>query len=84
MLVAKPFPGGLNPLKVPLVVLSEAENTNGGLILDKSPEAKHLFHLKANVSHKRDLPNDPRLWVVPPRMNLYIQLATNDAKLLFE
>lgn len=28
---------GLNPLKVPLVVLSEAENTNGGLILATSP-----------------------------------------------
>ncbi|QHO68016.1 DNA polymerase IV [Pediococcus pentosaceus] len=64
---------GLNPLKVPLVVLSEVENTNGGLILATSPEAKHLFHLKANVSRKRNLPNDPRLWVVPPRMNLYIQ-----------
>ncbi|WP_367376416.1 Y-family DNA polymerase [Lactiplantibacillus pentosus] len=64
---------GLNPLKVPLVVLSEAKNTNGGLILATSPEAKQLFHLKANVSRKRDLPNDPRLWVVPPRMNLYIQ-----------
>ncbi|MHC6163717.1 Y-family DNA polymerase, partial [Lactiplantibacillus plantarum] len=32
-----------------------------------------LFHLKANVSRKRDLPNDSKLWVVPPRMNLYIQ-----------
>ncbi len=74
MLVAKPFARGLNPLKVPLVVLSEAENTNGGLILATSPEAKHLFHLKANVSRKRDLPNDPRLWVVPPRMNLGCKL----------
>ena len=46
---------GLNPLKVPLVVLSEAENTNGGLILATSPEAKRLFHLKANISRKRDL-----------------------------
>ena len=46
---------GLNPLKVPLVVLGEAENTNGGLILATSPEAKRLFHLKANVSRKRDL-----------------------------
>lgn len=63
---------GLNPLKVPLVVLSEAENTNGGLILATSPEAKHLFHIKANVSRKRDLPNDPRLWVVPtPHEPLY-------------
>ncbi|KRM94857.1 DNA-directed DNA polymerase [Liquorilactobacillus aquaticus DSM 21051] len=64
---------GYNPLKVPLVVMSEAENTNGGLILATSPEAKRLFHLKANVSRKRDLPRDPRLQVVPPRMNLYIQ-----------
>ena len=31
---------GLNPLKGPLVVLSEAENANGGLILATSPEAK--------------------------------------------
>ncbi|MFB9770534.1 Y-family DNA polymerase [Lactiplantibacillus modestisalitolerans] len=64
---------GLNPLKVPLVVLSEQENTNGGLILATSPEAKRLFHLKANVSRQRDLPQDPRLVVVPPRMNLYIK-----------
>ncbi|KRL05148.1 DNA-directed DNA polymerase [Liquorilactobacillus oeni DSM 19972] len=71
---------GYNPLKVPLVVLSEEKNTNGGLILATSPEAKRLFHLKANVSRKRDLPQDPRLYVVPPRMNLYIQrnLQIND------
>ncbi len=64
---------GLNPLKVPLVVMSEAENTNGGLILATSPEAKKLFHLQANVSRQRDLPQDPRLMIVPPRMNLYIE-----------
>ncbi len=64
---------GFNPLKVPLVVLSEEENTNGGLILATSPEAKRLYHLKSNVSRKRDLPEDPQLWVVPPRMNLYIK-----------
>lgn len=64
---------GFNPLKVPLVVMSEAENTNGGLILATSPEAKKLYHLKANVSRQRDLPKDPRLLVVPPRMNLYIK-----------
>lgn len=64
---------GYNPLKVPLVVLSETQNTNGGLVLATSPEAKKLFHLKVNVSRKRDLPQDSRLQVVPPRMNLYIQ-----------
>ncbi|MFC6181576.1 Y-family DNA polymerase [Lactiplantibacillus daowaiensis] len=64
---------GFNPMKAPLVVMSEADNTNGGLVLATSPEAKRLYHLQANVSRQRDLPNDPRLVVVPPRMNLYIQ-----------
>lgn len=71
---------GYNPLKVPLVVMSEQPNTNGGLILATSPMAKKLFQLKANVSRQRDLPDDPRLIVVPPRMNLYIKknLAINE------
>jgi len=64
---------GYNPLKVPLVVMSETDNTNGGLVLATSPEAKKLYHLQANVSRQRDLPNDPQLVVVPPRMNLYIK-----------
>lgn len=75
---------GFNPLKVSLVVLSEAENTNGGLILATSPEAKKLFHLKANVSRKRDLPQDPRLYVVPPRMNLYIKRNLQINKLFYQ
>ncbi|WP_283679182.1 Y-family DNA polymerase [Lentilactobacillus sp. Marseille-Q4993] len=71
---------GFNPLTVPLVVMSEQANTNGGLILATSPMAKKLFGLKANVSRQRNLPQDPRLVVVPPRMNLYIErnLEIND------
>lgn len=64
---------GLNPLKELLVVMSEADNTGSGLILATSPMAKKIFHLKANVSRQRDLPQDPRIIVVPPRMNLYIK-----------
>ncbi|WP_125979712.1 Y-family DNA polymerase [Loigolactobacillus iwatensis] len=63
---------GLEPLKTCLVVMSEADNTNGGLILATSPMAKQLFHI-TNVSRRRDLPDDPRLIIVPPRMNLYIK-----------
>lgn len=76
---------GLNPLKVPLVVLSEADNTGDGLVLATSPEAKRLYHLKNNVSRKRDLPADPRLLIVPPRMNHYIKmnLAINQLFLRF-
>ena len=64
---------GLNPLRVGMLVISEQENTNGGLILANSPMAKKLFGLKANVSRQRDLPRDPRIIMVPPRMNLYIK-----------
>ncbi len=63
---------GLNPLTTALVVLSEQPNTNGGLILATSPRAKKDFGIK-NVSRQRNLPNDPELIVVPPRMNLYIE-----------
>ncbi|KRM19170.1 ImpB MucB SamB family protein [Ligilactobacillus hayakitensis DSM 18933 = JCM 14209] len=64
---------GLNPLQSILVVMSEAKNTGGGLVLATSPKAKKLFNLK-NVDRMRDLPQDPRLLVVPPRMNLYIEM----------
>lgn len=71
---------GLNPLRAILVVMSEQENTNGGLILATSPQAKKLYGLQANVSRQRDLPDEPHLLVVPPRMNLYIKrnLQIND------
>ncbi|MYV05242.1 Y-family DNA polymerase [Furfurilactobacillus milii] len=71
---------GLNPLKELLVVMSEQKNTNGGLILATSPDAKQKYHLTANVSRQRDLPQDEKLIVVPPRMNLYIKknLQIND------
>ena len=69
---------GLNPLKAILVVMSETANTNGGLVLASSPRAKKIFGI-SNVTRRRDLPNDPRLIIVPPRMNLYIKynLAIN-------
>lgn len=49
---------GLNPLRTLLVVMSEQENTNGGLILATSPMAKKIYGLKSNVSRQRDLPVD--------------------------
>lgn len=69
----------LNPLTTPLVVMSEAHNTGSRLIMAASPMAKKIFHIK-NVSRGKDLPRDPRLIVVPPRMNLYIEknMAVNE------
>ncbi|WP_349584168.1 Y-family DNA polymerase [Leuconostoc citreum] len=63
---------GLNPLKSMLVVMSEAANTNGGLVLAASPSAKKKLGI-TNVMRQRDLPKDTRLVIAHPRMNLYIQ-----------
>ena len=63
---------GLNPLTAALVVFSEADNTGTGLVVAASPMAKKLFHIK-NVDRGYRVPQDPRLIMVPPRMNLYIK-----------
>lgn len=64
---------GLNPMKSLLVVMSQQENTNGGLVLAASPRAKSELGIK-NVMRQRDLPKDPRLIIVNPRMNFYIAM----------
>ena len=64
---------GLNPLKSILVVMSQQENTNGGLVLAASPMAKKELGI-SNVTRRRDVPKDPRLVIVEPRMNHYITM----------
>ena len=63
----------LNPLQSLLVVMSQQENTNGGLVLAASPRAKKELGVK-NVMRQRDVPYDPRLIIVNPRMNRYIAM----------
>ena len=50
---------GLNPLKSILVVMSEQENTNGGLVLAASPMAKKKLGV-SNVMRQRDVPQDKK------------------------
>ncbi|KRN33520.1 Y-family DNA polymerase [Weissella halotolerans] len=64
---------GLNPLTTMLVVMSRQENTNGGLVLAASPRAKKELGI-SNVTRSRDVPDDPRLLIVEPRMNYYIAM----------
>ncbi|KAA8372618.1 Y-family DNA polymerase [Leuconostoc carnosum] len=63
---------GFNPLKALLVVMSEQENTNGGLVLAASPMAKKKLGI-SNVTRQRDIPICNELIIANPRMNLYIQ-----------
>ncbi|GKQ42971.1 hypothetical protein RD055328_08940 [Companilactobacillus sp. RD055328] len=60
---------GLNPLKSILVVMSKAQNTGSGLVLAASPMAKKLFGI-SNVTRASEVPNDDRIVIAEPRMNL--------------
>lgn len=70
---------GYDPLKVKLVVMSYPSSSKSergsGLILASSPEAKKAFGI-SNVSRARDLPYPypDDLVIVPPRMNLYMEV----------
>ncbi|GEP73767.1 hypothetical protein WTH01_00140 [Weissella thailandensis] len=74
---------GLNPLTSLLIVMSQQENTNGGLVLAASPRAKKELGVK-NVMRQRDVPVDDQLLIVQPRMNRYIAMnkKVNDIKYL--
>lgn len=62
----------LNPLTAYLVVMSHAER-QGGLVLAASPMVKAEFGIKTG-SRRYELPDDPRIIIAPPRMNLYLHV----------
>lgn len=62
----------LDPLTTLLVVMSSEDNTGNGLILAASPAAKKKLGI-TNVTRADNLPDNPNLIKVPPRMSLYIQ-----------
>ncbi|WP_314067446.1 Y-family DNA polymerase [uncultured Vagococcus sp.] len=61
---------GLDPLKTLLIVMSNADS-GGGLALAASPMAKSELGI-TNVTRKYEIPDDPRLLIVPPRMKFYL------------
>lgn len=62
---------GLNPLITLLVVMS-GEGSLGCLALAGSPMAKPEFGI-TTVTRNYEISRDPRFWIVPLRMNLYLQ-----------
>ncbi|WP_207463743.1 Y-family DNA polymerase [Enterococcus mundtii] len=63
---------GLDPLETMLVVMSNSEQ-DGGLVLAASPKAKKVLGI-SNVTRKYEIPYHKDLIIVPPRMNLYIEM----------
>ncbi|MBP2098886.1 Y-family DNA polymerase [Enterococcus rivorum] len=63
---------GYDPLTKMLVVMSAGDNTGSGLVLAASPMAKRILGI-SNVTRGNELPDNPSLEIVPPRMRLYIR-----------
>jgi DNA polymerase V len=63
---------GLDPLTTFLVVMSHSDRP-GGLVLAATPKMKEVFKIKTG-SRRFELPDDPRILIVPPRMNLYLKV----------
>ena len=63
---------GLNPLAAYVIVLSGRDRA-GGLVLAASPKVKEEFGIKTG-SRRFEIPNDPKILIVEPRMSLYLKV----------
>lgn len=63
---------GIHPLHAYIIVLSGKDRV-GGVVLASSPRVKAEFGIKTG-SRKFEIPNDPRLIIVEPRMSLYLKV----------
>ena len=64
---------GLDPLQCYLVVVGDKER-EGSIVLAASPKMKKEFGIKTG-SRKFDIPEDPRIVVVEPKMAIYVRVS---------
>lgn len=64
---------GLDPLECYLVVVGDKER-EGSIVLAASPKMKKEFGIKTGT-RKFDIPNDPRIMVVEPKMATYVRIS---------
>jgi DNA polymerase V len=62
---------GIDPMEAFIVVLSGLDRP-GGIVLASSPMIKKVFGIKTG-NRKFEIPNDPRIMIVPPSMGLYVR-----------
>ncbi len=72
---------GLDPLTCYLAVVGSTER-QGSVILAASPALKKEFGIKTG-SRLFEIPNDPRIKVVNPKMGLFIKVSTETTKLFY-
>ncbi|WP_204553454.1 DNA polymerase thumb domain-containing protein [Bacillus ectoiniformans] len=70
---------GLDPLACYLVVASDT-NRQGSVVLAASPKMKKEFGIKTG-SRLFEIPNDPRIIITEPQMNMYLRISTEITKL---
>ncbi|MFZ3588515.1 DNA polymerase IV [Bacillus sp. DJP31] len=70
---------GLDPLTCYLVVVGDTER-QGSIVLAASPKMKQEFGIKTG-SRLFEVPKDPRIHVVNPRMGKYVRISTEITRL---
>ncbi|WP_273129177.1 DinB/UmuC family translesion DNA polymerase [Bacillus weihaiensis] len=70
---------GLDPLTCYLAVVGDTDR-NGSIVLAASPQVKKEFGIKTG-SRLFEIPNDPRIIIVNPKMATYIRISTELTKL---
>ncbi|MBD1378738.1 Y-family DNA polymerase [Metabacillus arenae] len=71
---------GLDPLNCYLAVVGDTER-QGSVVLAASPRLKKEFGIKTG-SRLFEIPNDPRIQLVNPKMAVFIRISTELTKLL--
>ncbi|WP_338789254.1 DNA polymerase thumb domain-containing protein [Metabacillus sp. FJAT-53654] len=71
---------GLDPLTCYLVVVGDTER-QGSIVLAASPQMKKEFGIKTGA-RLFEVPKDPRIKIVNPKMGTYIRMSTEITKLL--
>ncbi|WP_407408411.1 Y-family DNA polymerase [Peribacillus sp.] len=70
---------GMDPLECYLAVVGD-KNREGSIVLAASPKLKKEFGIKTG-SRKFEIPKDPRILVVEPKMATYLRVSTEITRL---
>jgi len=71
---------GLHPLESYIAVVGDKER-QGSVVLAASPKLKKDFGIKTG-SRLYEVPNDPRIHIIHPKMGMYLRISTEITRLL--
>lgn len=71
---------GLSPLESYIAVVGDKER-QGSVVLAASPKLKKDFGIKTG-SRLYEIPKDPRIYIIHPKMGMYLRISTEITRLL--